>query len=221
MSSQTLEISVGTAADRILYSLKMRGPQTVAELGCASGVCGEAARQQLVRLAAEGLVTATPQTRGVGRPVQVWSLTPAGNARFPDGHANLAASLIQLIRTQLGEEVLHRLIESLAAQSRVNYTAALEGARTLREKVTRLAEIRTREGHMAECVADGEDFLFVEHHCPVGEAAKNCEIFCRIELETFRAALGPEIAVEPTEHIVHGSIRCCYRISPKRARRKK
>lgn len=220
MSSQTLEIPVGQAAERILYSLKMRGPQTVAELGCATGVCGEAARQQLVRLATDGLVAAKSQTRGVGRPVQVWSLTPAGNARFPDGHATLAASLIQLIRSQLGEKVLHQLIESLAVQSRANYTSALAGARTLKEKVARLAEARSREGHMAEVLSDGDAFVFVEHHCPIGEAATKCSTFCRIELDMFRAVLGPDVSVEPTEHIVQGALRCAYRISPKRGARK-
>src|ERR1700746_3207708 len=111
MSSDHLENTARPAADRFLVLLKTRGPQTAADLGKAAGVTAEAARQQLVRLAAEGLVLATGQPRGVGRPAQVWGLTEAGNARFPDAHAELTAQLIGAIRTQLGEEVLERLIE--------------------------------------------------------------------------------------------------------------
>src|ERR687883_1701546 len=105
MSRDDLEKRVRPAADRFLVLLKTRGPQTAAELGKATGVTGEAARQQLVRLAADGLVAATARPRGVGRPAQVWGLTEAGHARFPDTHAELTAQLIRSIRTELGEAV--------------------------------------------------------------------------------------------------------------------
>src|SRR3989442_15722111 len=108
MASDHLENTVRPAADRFLVLLKTRGPQTATDLGKATGVTGEAARQQLVRLAADGLVVATAEPRGVGRPAQVWALTDAGHARFPDGHAELTAQLLRSIRTQLGEAPLDR-----------------------------------------------------------------------------------------------------------------
>ena len=201
-----------------MYVLKKGGPQTVAELGCATGVCGEAARQQLIRLAADGLVTSTAEPRGVGRPAQVWSLTPAGNARFPDAHADLAASLIRAIREEFGEEGLDRLIDRRAAESRAAYAAALEGATSLGEKVCRLAEIRNREGYMAECRPESDGgYLLIEHHCPICVAAHACRGFCRAELETFRALFAPDANVERTGHVVHGDRRCAYRITPQPA----
>ena len=216
MSRNPLENSPRTAAERFLWALKMGGPQTASDLGCATGVCGEAARQQLIRLASDGLVAATAEPRGVGRPAQVWSLTPAGNRRFPDAHADLAAQLIRSIRTQLGEEVLDRLIEDRAAGSKAAYAKALEGAADLGEKVARLAEARTREGYMATHQPEGEGYLLVENHCPICVAATACQAFCRSELETFRKVLGPEATVERTEHIVNGDRRCAYRITPAR-----
>jgi predicted ArsR family transcriptional regulator len=215
MSSDHLENKVRPAADRFLVLLKTRGPQTVAALGKATGVSAEAARQHLVRLAADGLVVATAQRRGVGRPVQVWGLTEAGNARFPDAHAELTAQLIDSIRAQLGEAVLDRLIESRAAESKAAYAAALTGAAGLGEKVARLAEARTREGYMAESLAEGEGYVLVENHCPICVAAKACQGFCRAELDTFRAVLGPDASVERTEHIVQGDRRCAYRVTRK------
>src|SRR6516164_4014839 len=115
MSSDHLENFVRPAADRLLVLLKTRGPQTAADLGKATGVTAEAARQQLKRLAAEGLVMATAEPHGVGRPAQVWGLTEAGNARFPDAHAALTAQLLGTIRKELGEEVLDRLIDARAS----------------------------------------------------------------------------------------------------------
>ena len=213
MSSDHLENPVRPAADRFLVLLKTRGPQTAAELGKATGVTGEAARQQLVRLAAEGLVTATAAPRGVGRPAQVWGLTQAGNARFPDAHAELTAQLIRSIRTQLGEEGLEGLIDSRSAESKAAYAEALAGSADLGEKVARLAAARAREGYMAESRAEGEGYLLVENHCPICVAATACQGFCRAELETFREVLGPEARVERTEHIVNGDRRCVYRVA--------
>jgi predicted ArsR family transcriptional regulator len=213
MSSDHLENIPRPAADRFLLLLKRRGPQTAADLGKATGVTGEAARQQLVRLAADGLVVSAAQPRGVGRPAQVWSLTEAGNARFPDAHAELTAQLIRSIRTQLGEEVLDRLIDARAAESKAAYAAALEGAADLGEKVARLAEARTREGYMAESQREGPGYLLVENHCPICVAATTCQGFCRAEIDTFREVLGPEVVVERTEHIVQGDRRCAYRIA--------
>src|SRR5262245_60829950 len=134
MSSTGLEKIPRPAADRFLLLLKTRGPQTAAALGRATCVTAEAARQQLARLAADGLVAAMSKPCGVGRPAQVWSLTQAGHARFADTHAELTAQLIRSIRTQLGEAVLDRLIEARAAESKAAYAAALAGAAGLRER---------------------------------------------------------------------------------------
>src|SRR5262249_56950539 len=83
MSSDRLENPVRPAADRFLVLLKTRGPQTAADLGKATGVTGEAARQQLVRLAAEGLVVATAEPRGAGRPAPGGRLPAPGPAPVP------------------------------------------------------------------------------------------------------------------------------------------
>jgi predicted ArsR family transcriptional regulator len=222
MSSRSLENSprpARPAADRLLILLKTRGPRTAAELGEAAGITGEAARQQLVRLAADGLVAAEAAPRGVGRPAQVWGLTAAGNARFPDAHAELAAHLIGSIRAQLGDEALDRLIDARAAESRASYAATLDDAADLGERVARLAEARTREGYMAESWAEGDGYVLVENHCPICAAAAACQSFCRSELDTFRAVLGPDASVERDEHILAGDRRCAYRIRPKRPSR--
>ena len=78
-----------------------------------------------MHLSEDGLVTATAQRRGVGRPTQVWALTEAGNARFPDAHAELTAQLLRTIRYQLGEAALDKLIDARSAESRAGYAAAL------------------------------------------------------------------------------------------------
>lgn len=216
MSSDYLENSAPTArpaADRLLMVLKTRGPQTTTDLGVALGITGEAARQQLAKLAADGLVEARSEARGVGRPSQLWSLTGAGHARFPDTHAELTVQLIHTIRTVLGEEALERLIAAREAETCAHYTAALVGADTMQERIARLATIRSREGYMAEWRREGDDYVLIENHCPICAAAATCQGLCRAELELFREVLGAEATVTRTDHILAGARRCVYRIT--------
>ena len=201
------------AVDRALTLLKTRGPQTAAALGAALGVTGEAARQRLAKLAGDGLVAATAEPRGVGRPAQVWGLTDKGHALFPDAHAELTVQLLRAVRSELGEKALDRLIDARAAENRAAYAAALEGAADLGERVAHLAKARTREGYMAESRRDGDGYLLVENHCPICAAATECQGFCRAERDVFQHALGKDVSVERTEHIIAGDRRCAYRIA--------
>jgi predicted ArsR family transcriptional regulator len=203
------------AGERLLMLLKTRGPQTAADLGAILGITGEAARQQLVKLANDGLVEATSEPRGVGRPAQLWGLTEKGNARFPDTHAELTVQLLRVIRSELGEKALDRMIAARAAESLASYTAALQGAADLGERVHRLAEARTREGYMAQCQPAEGGYLLVENHCPICAAATACQGFCRAERDVFQQALGSNVSVERTEHIVEGDRRCAYRVALK------
>ena len=200
--------------DRFLLLLKTRGPQTAADLGRALGTTGENARQQLSKLAAEGLVETESVVRGVGRPTQFWRLTGSGNARFPDAHAELAVSLLRTIRDLLGADVLDQLVSAREDEMRAQYREKLRAIKGLEARVAALADIRSQEGYMAEFhqADDGDGWLLVENHCPICAAATACQGFCRAELALFREMLGPDCAIERTEHIVLGARRCAYRI---------
>ncbi len=202
------------AATRLLYALKSAGPQTAAALGRRLGMTAVGARQHLARLLAAGLVAFAEHRESVGRPKRVWSITEAGDRRFPDNHAGLTLDLIDAIRATLGEAGLERIIAARERQALKAYRARLAGADTLRDKVKRLADLRSDEGYMAELQRDRTGFLLVENHCPICVAAKACQGFCRSELQLFRDALGPGVAVERGEHIVAGARRCAYRIRP-------
>ncbi|PDV86223.1 MarR family transcriptional regulator [Rhizobium sp. H4] len=202
-------------ANRILILIKTEGPQLAAAIGDALGISGEAARQQLARMAEGGLVEpVTVAAAGRGRPRQLWHLTAAGNRRFPDGHAELTANLLATLTEQLGAAALDTVISAREAETLERYRKELETAGDLAARVEGLAAIRTREGYMADSwrEADGS-FMLVENHCPICAAATACAGFCRSELETFRAVLGAE--VERSEHILAGARRCAYRITPR------
>lgn len=196
--------------------LKHKGPQSAGQLGGALGTTGEAARQQLEKMAAEGLVAATSQAGGVGRPSKMWSVTPEGNARFPDSHAALTVDLITAMKQAFGSEGLERLLAHRAKRQIAAYRERMPAQTSLRRRLQTLADIRTEEGYMAE-VLDSEDgdLLLVENHCPICVAATACLGLCGAELEVFRKVLGREVEVERTEHIISGARRCAYRVRKK------
>lgn len=216
MSSQTLENatwSPRSPSERVLMALKMHGALSSSALGTLLGTSGEAARQQLVRLAEEGLVIASSEARGVGRPTQSWSLTPAAQSRFPDTHAALTVQLLDIVRSSLGAAALDTIIAAREAETRAAYETVIADQLSLRDKVAALTNLRSAEGYMADWreQPDGS-LLLVENHCPICAAATACQNFCRAEIDVFRAVLGPDIEVTREEHIVAGGRRCSYAI---------
>ncbi len=216
MSSFDLEnktIMGQTVSEKLLMLLKTQGSLQASDAGKLLGTTGEAARQQFVKLAKEGLVEAKSETRGVGRPIQRWHLTNNGHARFPDTHAELTTQMITIIRSQLGETAMDLIINEREKEAFSSYKKAMEGAEGLQEKIERLVAIRCREGYMAHySVEENGTILFFENHCPICAAAKICQGFCRAELKLFRDIL--QANVERSEYILQGHRRCAYRITP-------
>src|SRR6516162_9641870 len=200
--------------NRILYTLKSRGPLGTGTLAPALGITEVGVRQHLAKLHAEGLVAFDDQAGEVGRPKRLWRLTAKGHSRFPDTHGELTVSLIAGIRSVFGEAGLDRLIEARRESAVAAYRSALETCSGLKDRVRTVARLRTEEGYMAEFAAEPDgSFLLIENHCPICAAAKTCQGFCRSELELFRAAFGAGTSVTRQEHLLSDGRRCVYRVT--------
>jgi predicted ArsR family transcriptional regulator len=202
--------------DKLLFQLKMLGTATAAELAERLEVSPQAIREKLARLHDVGMVVHHDKVRGIGRPKKIWELSEVAWKQFPDTHADLTVSLIDAIRASLGEPALERLIAHREAETEARYEKALSVCPTLGDKVAALADLRSREGYMAECrtADDGDGYVLVENHCPICIAARACQGFCRAEQDVFARALGPDCSIERTEHLLSGAHRCAYRIRP-------
>lgn len=212
MASQA---SLSAAKRRIVDVLKRRA-QTGPELAERFGLTAEAVRQHLNDLADTGLVRSSPRAaKGAGRPPVEWSLTELAVDLFPDRHGDLTVSLIESIRSTVGEEGLDAIVAARTVEQATDYLSRL---RDRADPLAGLAEIRSDEGYMAEVVDadDGRGRLLVEHHCPICAAAKTCQGLCRAELELFQSVLGPSSTVTREQHLLSGDERCVYRIEPRR-----
>lgn len=202
---------------RIVERLKRVESATAGDLAAEFGLTDTALRQHLDALEGAGLVTrSAAEPTGRGRPPVRWQLTAAAAADFPDRHGELTVDLIASIRSALGPRALGRVLEARADQQTKTYAASLAATRTVADRVTRLAELRSDEGYLAEAHVEGTTMTLIEHHCPIRDAAAVCDGLCAAELEVFQRALGPQVTVTRTQHVLAGDRRCAYEITPSR-----
>ncbi len=195
--------------------LKLNGAMQAGELADALGVTAMAVRQHLYELEAKGFVAFEEKGKGRGRPAKYWKLTEKADRHFPDAHADLSVSLLASLRDVFGDDGFDRLLDKRAEEQVEVYRRALNGATNLKDKLTRFAEARTAEGYMAAVSNDGDDFLFIENHCPICQAARACSGLCRMELHVFQAVFVAEAEFKREEHILKGARRCAYRVTAK------
>lgn len=199
------------SSDQILFLMKTRGGKTAQQLAELLGVTSMGARRQLEAALGKGLVAFEDVADKVGRPARYWTLTDAGNARFPDRHSDLAVQLIEQTRSVFGQEGLERLIEAREHAIEAHYAMQVQDQPDLAARVEALARARDAEGYMADSeVQEDGSVLLVENHCPICAAAKVCQNFCRSELEIFQRVMGPDCKVERAEHLLAGARRCVY-----------
>ncbi len=200
-------------ADQALFLIKTRGPQTAQQLAALLDLTSMGARRQLEAWQEKGMLTYEDVADKPGRPSRRWLLTEAGHARFPDRHADLTVQLIAQVRQLFGDAGLDQLIASREQVSEQQYRQhlAAAGARTLPDRVAALVQARSVEGYMAEVqTADDGALLLIENHCPICAAARQCQQFCRSELDLFQRVLGSDCSVGRVEHMLNGARRCVY-----------
>jgi predicted ArsR family transcriptional regulator len=204
-----------SAEQKILYFLKSRGRQATIDVAARLEITVAGARKHLHKLRTDGLIEHEDRRLSVGRPKRYWSLTHLGHGRFPDAHSDLTLELIRTAREVFGQVGLESLIAARQAHTLHAYSEALSDKESLPHRVKALADLRTREGYMAEVLKlDGNALLLAENHCPICAAATECQGLCRSELEIFRQALGDNIQVTRVDHLLAGARRCAYRIEP-------
>ena len=195
----------------IIHMLKQAGATDAHTIAEQLGISAMAVRQHLYALQDEALITYKEEARPMGRPAKLWHLTAAADRFFPEGYAELTVSLIHSVTEAFGADGLERLLDIRTKEQLEAYLAQMEEQDSWQERLETLADIRTREGYMANVLPQEDgSMLLVENHCPICAAAETCTGLCDKELEVFQSVLG--VDVERTEHILGGARRCAYRV---------
>jgi predicted ArsR family transcriptional regulator len=219
--SQTMVIEIPamkklSSADQILHLIKTRGPQTAQSMATMLSMTSMGARQHLQKLKQKGLIRTFDISEKIGRPARYWALTETAERHFPNGHGELAAEMVALAESVLGEQALAELLKHREKRQCNDYRLEIDATAPLADQVQTLAAIRSREGYMAEVeVIDEHTILLVQNHCPVREVSQSCPAICQSELSLFNRCLDADI--ERTEYCFDGDRRCSYRIGKTKA----
>jgi len=136
---------VDSRRETILAFLKIRGHASLGEVAAHLEISKQGALRHMEALEADGLATVAPaEEHRRGRPENVYKLTPAAHAHFPNAHRELAGDLVEF----LSEEQLKRFFERRAARLEAEYAPRLAG-RDFDGRVRELAKLATEHGHMA------------------------------------------------------------------------
>jgi predicted ArsR family transcriptional regulator len=196
---------VDSKRDTILAFLKTRGHATLGEVATHLEVSKQAAMRHLEALEAAGLATvASAESGRPGRPENVYRLTAAAAARFPDGHRELTGELVDFLTT----EQLKVFFERRAARLEAEYAPRLAGL-DFEGRVRELARLASEHGHMAEVVELGEGGLAIRHcNCPIQDVAARTGLPCVNEQQMYERLLGTEVA--RTTWMAESADHCTY-----------
>lgn len=195
----------------LLVALKKSQPLTAKELADRFGVTPNALRRHLKELELEGVVRYQREIRGVGGPVFAFSLTEAGESLFPRAYERALEEVLDLVREQQGDEGIVRLFQR--RWDDIARVARPELERLpVEQRATRLAELLTSLGYMAEA-APGEDSRPVlrEHNCAIRLVAERFPEVCAAEERFIADLLGAPVTRQA--HIAKGANCCEYCIA--------
>jgi predicted ArsR family transcriptional regulator len=197
---------------KLLHRLKQLAPVSADRLARELGISSQAVRQQLAALTADGLVEATrSKGQGPGRPQALWQVTSAAAGYFADAYQEFLVELLELLAAHHGAGELEQLLAGRTARQLDSYRAQISAV-TLSARLEQLAQLRARDGYMAEVQPQNGELMLIEHHCPLQSVAHRHRALCDEEQRLFENLLGEGIGVERCEHVLKGAKRCSYRI---------
>jgi DeoR family suf operon transcriptional repressor len=192
----------------ILIALKTAQPLTAKQLADMFGVTPNALRRHLKELEVEGIVRYERAIHGVGGPEFAFSLTDAGEALFPRAYEKALAEVLEQVREQQGEEGLVRLFQKRWDDIAVVARPELERL-PVEQRATRLAELLTSLGYMAEArQVAGALPVLTEHNCAIRLIAERFPEVCAAEERFIADLLGARVTRQA--HIAKGANCCEY-----------
>jgi predicted ArsR family transcriptional regulator len=205
----------GATRERLLETLKRRGPATLGALAGVHRLALPTLRVHLAALEGDGLVSrVSVRSKGRGRPRHRYALTAEGHARFPQREGELLGEFARWLAAHGGEGEIRRFLEERVAAARPGARARLRGLRG-RARLGEVARILSEQGFMAEVEAHpGKSGVLRLCHCPIRHLVGATRLPCRVELGFVEEMVGRSL--ERISYIPAGDSSCAYRMGPGR-----
>lgn len=207
---QTNDLPAGFEGMRaaVLVALK-HGRLTARDLSARLGVSLNGIRHHLKDLELEGFVAYERVARGVGAPVFLYVLTPAGEARFPRRYKEALEQLLEYVEARDGRAGVVAALELRFDVLAERLRPELEGAEAV-ERMQAVVRALSDEGYMAEGRATFCCGTLVEHNCAMREVAERFPEICAAEARFLESMLGG--TVERRAHMLGGCNACEYTV---------
>lgn len=193
--------------ERILQTLLNNPQSTINELAEAVSINAISVRHHLTNLQVEGLVEASEERHGVGRPRLVYSLTDNGAEKFPTRYLNLT----NLLLTQLKSRLPKKEIDKLLSQIGMNLAAELPGKLrnlSIEEKLDHMQSELTKQGYSLEWKKEGEDYVINEISCPFYHIGQAHPEVCMIDQNMISSLLS--LPIDRVNCVLTGDHYCSF-----------
>lgn len=178
--------------DKIMELLKKETSLTVNELSKSLGITEMAVRKHLNILERDSLLTINEVRQPMGRPLQVYSLSPNADQFFPNNYENLTVEFLHDLKELYGEGVIEYLLDKRRDRQKHNYLPQMENL-DFDEKVRKLNDLQNSKGYMTQLSKiDDRTYELTEHNCPIFVVAKEYTRACACETQMFKEVLGTE-----------------------------
>ena len=209
----------------ILEILKeQRAGATVAELAERLEMAPVSVRHHLDILQGDNLICVERLERkgNVGRPQQVYTLTPEANCYFPNNFALLADKLMDQIKQILPPDQVPQAFRSIARQLAADFKGSSKAstkrpgeAAAIEAHLTEVTNFLSERGYLARWEPDPNgahgEYLLHKYNCPYAGVSTEHRELCSMD-----QALINELFADPcqrSESMVDGSHCCTYRIT--------
>lgn len=192
-----------------LLGLLLRQKQglTVDELGDGLEISRNAVRQHLSALERDGLISAGEVRRGVGRPSQVYVLTPTGEEQFPRQYSLLSDWILSSLKELHGSEGMTKLLEQIANRLATQFAPRIVGG-TQAERAEAVTAILNELGYVAVTEPSGQELAITAVNCVYHHLAVEYPEVCQLDIELVQRLTGAN--VDHTECMVRGGRRCRF-----------
>ena len=205
-ASQWIERLLSSTRGQIIALLR-RSPAKAGDLAGALGLTDNAVRSHLAAMERDGLVEQRRgPVRGVGKPAQLYALTPAADALLPKAYAPVLGVLLETLGERMGREELAALLREVGR--RAGAGRGREGA-DVRMRIEAAYGVLGEMGGVAE-IEEGEDAVYIRgFSCPLAALVPGHPEVCQLA----EAMLSEIVGVPVREQCAKGERpRCCFEI---------
>jgi len=203
----------GSTKREILLVLKREGQSDLQGLAKHLHISKMAVHKHIQEMEDQGLIQRVTLRGAKGRPRHGLQLAPKSSSLFPKAYAGVPCAALAYIEEKLGRKAVEEALRRRQSETLPGYKEQVN-AETLADRVHQLAQLRDREGYIAEDKKAGSSkFEILEHNCPIIAIAENYWEASTVENEMFRKVL--DANVETTHRVVDGANVCRFLITPK------